>query len=148
MAPGRTRLAAWRAVVDRGVGLEPLDDPAFVATFGHVGGDRLSRVPPGFPKDHPRAELLTLKDVTFGRHLSDDEAMSSGLPDIIADDSRPPCRSSACSDRCQPDERGRHGRRNRGATGRPRSDGTIEPTRLSPTAAARARPPPWKDSAR
>jgi uncharacterized protein (TIGR02453 family) len=83
--PDRASLAAWRAVVDRGVGLEPLDDPAFVATFGHVGGDRLSRVPQGFPKDHPRAELLTLKDVTFGRHLSDDEAMSSGLPDILAD---------------------------------------------------------------
>ncbi len=84
--PDRTRLAAWRAVVDRGVGLEPLDDPAFVATFGHVGGERVSRVPTGFPKDHPRADLLTLKDVTFGRHLSDDEAMSAGLPDIIADD--------------------------------------------------------------
>jgi uncharacterized protein (TIGR02453 family) len=83
--PDRARLAAWRGVVDRGVGLEPLDDPAFVATFGQVGGDRLSRVPQGYPKDHPRAELLKLKDVTFGRRLADDDATSVALPDILAD---------------------------------------------------------------
>jgi uncharacterized protein (TIGR02453 family) len=83
--PDRTRLAAWRALVDQGTGLEALDDPAFVATFGSVGGDALSRVPPGFAKDHPRAELLKLKDVTFGRRLSDDEATSSELPDMLAD---------------------------------------------------------------
>jgi uncharacterized protein (TIGR02453 family) len=83
--PDRARLAAWRGVVDRGVGLEPLDDPAFVATFGQVGGDRLSRVPQGYPKDHSRAELLKLKDVTFGRRLADDDATSVALPDILAD---------------------------------------------------------------
>jgi len=83
--PDRERLAAWRALVDRGVGLEALDDPAFVATFGSVGGEMLSRVPPGFAKDHPRAELLKLKDVTFGRRLSDDDATSADLPDILAD---------------------------------------------------------------
>jgi uncharacterized protein (TIGR02453 family) len=83
--PDRERLAAWRALVDRGVGLEALDDPGFVATFGSVRGDALSRVPPGFAKDHPRAGLLKLKDITFGRHLSDDEATSAGLPDILAD---------------------------------------------------------------
>jgi uncharacterized protein (TIGR02453 family) len=83
--PDRERLAAWRALVDSGVGLEALDDPAFVATFGSVGGDALSRVPAGFAKDHPRAELLRLKDVTFGRRLSDADATSAGLPDILAD---------------------------------------------------------------
>ena len=83
--PDRARLAAWRVLVDRGVGLEALDDPAFVATFGEVGGDSLSRVPPGFPKDHPRADLLRLKDVTFGRRLTDDEATSRDLPDLVAD---------------------------------------------------------------
>ena len=83
--PDRARLAAWRAVVDRGADLEVLDDPAFVATFGSVGGDALSRVPPGFATDHPRAELLKLKDVTFGRRLSDDEATSAELPDLLAE---------------------------------------------------------------
>jgi uncharacterized protein (TIGR02453 family) len=84
--PEPARLAAWRAIVDRGAGLEALEDPGFVATFGEVGGDRLSRVPQGYPKDHPRAELLKLKDVTFGHRLSDDEAFSANLPDRLADD--------------------------------------------------------------
>jgi len=30
--------------------------------------------------------LLKLKDVTFGRRLSDEEALSPNLPDIVADD--------------------------------------------------------------
>ena len=84
--PEPARLAAWRAVVDRGDGLEALDDPGFVETFGEIHGDSLTRVPQGYPKDHPRAELLKLKDMTFGRRLSDDEALSADLPDILADD--------------------------------------------------------------
>jgi hypothetical protein len=43
------------------------------------------RVPTGFPPDHPEAELLKLKDVTFGRRLSDKDALSPSLPDLIAD---------------------------------------------------------------
>jgi uncharacterized protein (TIGR02453 family) len=84
--PDPARLAAWRAVVDKGTGLDALEDPGFVATFGDVHGDRLTRVPQGFPKDHPRAELLKLKDVTFGRRLADDEILSVDLPDIVAGD--------------------------------------------------------------
>jgi hypothetical protein len=72
--------------VDRGTGLEALADPAFVVTFGAVGGERLTRVPQGYPKDHPRAELLKLKDVTFGHRLSDDEVTSASLPELLADD--------------------------------------------------------------
>lgn len=84
--PERAWVAAWREAVDRGEGLEALDDPAFRATFGEVGGERLARVPPGFPKDHPRAELLRHKDVTFGRRLSDEEVLSPELPDVVARD--------------------------------------------------------------
>jgi len=62
-----------------------VDEPDFKATFGSLGGDSLVRVPTGFPPDHPDVELLKLKDVTFGRRLSDAEAMSPGLPDVIAD---------------------------------------------------------------
>jgi uncharacterized protein (TIGR02453 family) len=86
--PEPARLAAWRAFVDRGEGLDPLDDPAFVETFGEIHGDSLTRVPQGYPKDHPRADLLKLKDMTFGRRLSDDEALSADLPDILAADFR------------------------------------------------------------
>lgn len=60
-------------------------EPGFRATFGPLGGDTLRRVPTGFPADHPEAELLKLKDVTFGRRLADAEAMSPVLPDLIAD---------------------------------------------------------------
>jgi uncharacterized protein (TIGR02453 family) len=85
--PERPRLEAWRTLVDR----EPsrvhaaLEDRGFVAAFGGVEGDRYVRVPAGFPADHPEADLLRLKDVTFGRGLSDDEALAPNLPDQLAD---------------------------------------------------------------
>jgi uncharacterized protein (DUF2461 family) len=66
---------------------EIVDNPAFQSVFGGVGSDGhvLQRVPSGFPPDHPEAELLKLKDVVFGRRLSDDEAGSPSLPDLIAE---------------------------------------------------------------
>ncbi len=83
--PAPERLAAWRALVDRDPAKvhAAADDPAFVARFGGLGGDRLKRVPSGFPADHRDAELLKLKDVTFGCRLSDAEGLSPELPDII-----------------------------------------------------------------
>ena len=45
----------------------------------------LTRVPPGFPKDHPEADLLKHKDLTFGRRLADDDVHSGDLPDLIAE---------------------------------------------------------------
>jgi uncharacterized protein (TIGR02453 family) len=81
-------LAAWRAkVVGDPEGVHAvLDDPAFVSRFGTVNGERLKRVPTGFPAEHPDVALLTLKDVTFGRRLDDGEAFSRSLPDTLADD--------------------------------------------------------------
>jgi uncharacterized protein (DUF2461 family) len=85
--PEPAQLAAWRQAVDR----DPesveavLESPSFVGTFGEVSGDRLKRTPTGFVADHPAAELLKLKDVTFGRRLSDDEALSSDLPDLLVE---------------------------------------------------------------
>jgi uncharacterized protein (DUF2461 family) len=61
-----------------------VDDPRFVATFGAVSGDRLKRVPTGFAADHSRADLLKLKDVTFGHQLSDDDVFSPDLPRTLA----------------------------------------------------------------
>ena len=85
--PEPALLAAWRQMVgkdfDRVQGV--LESPRFVSTFGSVGGDRLKRVPTGFPADHPGAELLKLKDVTFGHHLTDDEVFSPNLPDALAE---------------------------------------------------------------
>jgi uncharacterized protein (TIGR02453 family) len=41
-----------------------------------VGGDQLTRVPSGYPKDHPRADLLRYKTLTARRDI--------GCPDWIA----------------------------------------------------------------
>jgi uncharacterized protein (TIGR02453 family) len=38
----------------------------FVRRFEKLGGDQLSRVPRGFPSDHPAADLLRHKDFTVG----------------------------------------------------------------------------------
>jgi uncharacterized protein (TIGR02453 family) len=64
-----------------------LDAPAFVDTFGDLSrdGHALQRVPAGHAADHPEAEILKLKDVVFGRRLSDSEAQSAELADVIAD---------------------------------------------------------------
>jgi uncharacterized protein (TIGR02453 family) len=64
-----------------------VEAPAFREAFGSVSddGESLKRVPPGYPADHPAADLLRKKNVTFGRRLSDDEAMSPRLPAVIAD---------------------------------------------------------------
>jgi uncharacterized protein (TIGR02453 family) len=79
-------LAAWREAVltDPGRVHAAIDDPAFVSQFGTVNGDRTKRMPAGMPADHPDAALLTLKDVTFGRRLGDDEAFSERLPEVLA----------------------------------------------------------------
>ena len=86
--PDKPKLDAWRRLVadDPARAHAAIEDPTFVAHFGKVDGDRLQRVPSGYPSDHPDAELLKLKDVTFGRRLSDDEAFSPRLPDVVADE--------------------------------------------------------------
>ncbi len=86
--PDAGPLAAWRSLVLR----EPArvraatEDRAFVGRFGTVDGERLRRAPAGVPADHPDLDLLTLKDVTFGRRLDDREAFSADLPETLADD--------------------------------------------------------------
>jgi uncharacterized protein (TIGR02453 family) len=84
--PEPALLAAWRTAVASSPGEvhAALEDPGFVRDFGQVEGERLKRTPAGFPADHPDAELLKLKDVTFHRRLSDEEALSADLPDELA----------------------------------------------------------------
>jgi uncharacterized protein (TIGR02453 family) len=85
--PEPAQLAAWRRAVSEDLPRvrAALESPAFAGTFGEVSGDRLKRVPTGFSPDHPGAELLKLKDVTFGRPLSDEEVLSPSLPDRLTD---------------------------------------------------------------
>jgi uncharacterized protein (TIGR02453 family) len=66
---------------------EIVDAPAFRKAFGDVGddGESLKRMPAGFAPDHPAERVLRLKNVTFGRRLSDADATSPKLPKVIAD---------------------------------------------------------------
>lgn len=86
--PEPGRLAAFRHAVDQEPqrALAALEETRFKARFGAVHGESLKRVPAGYPPDHPHAELLKLKDVTFGRQLTDQEVLSSDLPSIVAAD--------------------------------------------------------------
>jgi uncharacterized protein (TIGR02453 family) len=85
--PEPALLAAFRHLVDTDPGRvhAVIDEPRFVETFGPVVGDTLTRVPKGYRPDHPEANLLRLKDVGFARRLSDDDAGSPALVDLIAD---------------------------------------------------------------
>ncbi len=87
--PDRELLDAFRrAVVDDPDRVRAaLEDETFLATFGSVTAhESLKRVPAGLPPDHPHTDWLRMKDVVFGRHLSDDEVQSAELPDILATD--------------------------------------------------------------
>ena len=85
----KPRLDAFRrAIVEdaRARPGRPSRSPAFVAWFGGVQThESLKRVPPGYPADHPMADMFRWKDVVFGRRLSDDEVCSPDLPDLLAD---------------------------------------------------------------
>jgi uncharacterized protein (TIGR02453 family) len=78
----RDRIVADSGEFDTIVGAAP-----FREAFGEVSddGETLKRVPPGYPVDHPKADLLRKKNVTFGRRLSDAEALSPELPRTLAD---------------------------------------------------------------
>jgi len=87
--PEASWLAAFRERVANRTGefRAIVEEPAFAKTFGPIGddGESLKRVPVGYPADHPAADLLRKKNVTFGRRLSDDEALSPRLPEVLAD---------------------------------------------------------------
>ena len=86
--PEPARLAAYRKEIDEhpASALAALEDKTFLARFEPVHGDEYKRVPAPYPPDHPHAALLRLKDVTFGRELSNDDVFSADLPAKLAQD--------------------------------------------------------------
>lgn len=86
--PPKPRLEAFRRlmVADPERVLAALEDPGFVAWFGGAHPhEMLKRVPPGYPADHPQADLLRWKDVIFMRRLADEEVFSPDLPARLAE---------------------------------------------------------------
>ena len=74
--PEPARLAAFRKAIDEDpdTALKALGGPRLPrAEFETVHGDEYKRIPAGYPPDHPHANLLKLKDITFGRELDQDE---------------------------------------------------------------------------
>ena len=63
--------------------LKILSDPEFNKRLHLHEGEKLKRVPKGFPEDHPAAELFKLKQITAWRMLSDDEVRSPGFSDEV-----------------------------------------------------------------
>lgn len=86
--PEKPRLAALRRALVETPDLvrQAIEEPAFVAWFGGVlTHDALRRIPVGYPRDHPLADMFRWKDLVFGRRLSDDDVCSPDLPDVLAD---------------------------------------------------------------
>src|SRR6188508_1937357 len=66
----KERLTAFRqAIVDDPERVRAaLEEPAFLEAFGPVSThDPFKRNPPGWPADHPMAELFRYRDIVFGR---------------------------------------------------------------------------------
>ncbi len=87
--PEKARLEAFRrALLEEPSSVaDAIEDPGFVSIFGGVNShESYKRVPPGWPADHPSADMFRWKDVVFGRPLSDVEVCSPALPDRLADD--------------------------------------------------------------
>lgn len=74
-APGSTELRSIRQQIaeDPEELREILGSAAFRKAFGDLEGEKLKRVPQGFPKDHPGADLLVHKQFLAGTTLSADE---------------------------------------------------------------------------
>lgn len=58
-------------------------DSEFKATFGDISGDKLLRMPLGFPKDFPDQEILKFKDYLVIKSLSDEDLLRPNLDQYL-----------------------------------------------------------------
>lgn len=65
--------------------LKIVGDKKFIARFGDLDGDRLSKPPKGFAADHPAIEHLKLKSFTVSEEFSSSDAVSKDYPKMLAD---------------------------------------------------------------
>ena len=83
--PDSSRLAKVRQEIDyNGNELkEIVTDSTFKKLFGEIRGEKLSRVPKGYPSDHPNLEILKLKSLLVVNNLDDKQVTSSSLPGLV-----------------------------------------------------------------
>jgi uncharacterized protein (TIGR02453 family) len=79
--PSSEQLARWRTAVDKGASAlkKIIGRKEFVAAFGGPTGEKLARVPRGYPVDHPEHELLRLKEIAVTHSVTDKDLGSSSL---------------------------------------------------------------------
>jgi uncharacterized protein (TIGR02453 family) len=80
-APSPEQFAAWRNAVDKNAAplKKIIGSKAFVAAFGGLGGEKLARVPRGYPADHPELDLLRMKEVAVMHTVADKDLLPSSV---------------------------------------------------------------------
>ncbi len=63
--------------------LKILEAPEFKSRLHLMDGEKLRKVPKGFPEDHPAAELLKLKDVVAWRSFSEEQVVQPGFANEV-----------------------------------------------------------------
>ena len=89
--PPREALARLReAIAEEPTRLEKIvTDRRVARRFGGLSDETvLTRVPRGYPADHPAAQWLRFQSFTLGRLLSDTQAVSPRLPALLEADFR------------------------------------------------------------
>lgn len=85
--PVKEDMERIRTAIDLEDDLEKiLKDPVLVERMGEIQGERLKRIPKGFDPNHPRKELLGLKQFLFVRPYSDEEVIREDFVENVLKD--------------------------------------------------------------
>lgn len=80
-APDAAALRKFRLDMEDGprAFLKILEAPEFRQSLCLLDGEKLKKVPKGFPEDHPAADLFKLKQVVAWRRFTDDQVLAPGF---------------------------------------------------------------------
>ena len=82
--PEKDDLLRIRKAIDTSSELEQLvKDDTLIDTFDELYGEELKTAPKGFPKDHPRIELLRKKQFLFVKKFGDNEVLKTDIPEKV-----------------------------------------------------------------
>jgi uncharacterized protein (TIGR02453 family) len=86
--PEHLQLVRQSIADDPAAFLTILDSRSFKKLFGEVTGDRLSRVPRGFPQNHPAAEYLKYKSFLASRSFEPEVATTPKFYKLVVESFR------------------------------------------------------------